>query len=153
MITTIRTNSENKEFLKLIYHLDADLALRDGEDHDFYDQFNKVENLKHVVVAYKKGIPVACGAMKIITPKTAEIKRMYVMQNDRGKGLATKILSALEGWAMELDFERCILETGKRQTEALQLYQKNGYERIPNYGQYKGIDNSICFKKELGNNF
>ncbi len=121
MIKTIRTNSKNKEFLKLVHHLDTDLALRDGEDHSFYDQFNKLDDLNHVVLVYKEGIPVACGAMKIITLKTAEIKRMYVMPKDRGKGLATKILSALEEWATELNFERCILETGKRQPEAIQL--------------------------------
>ena len=152
MIAITRTNSKNKDFLKLVHLLDAELALRDGEDHGFYDQYNGVDHIKYVVLAYENGIPVACGAMKKNAPNTIEIKRMYVIPNSRVKGLATKILSALEGWAMELDFERCILETGKRQLEAVQLYQKNGYERIPNYGQYAVIDNSLCFKKELIHN-
>ena len=153
MIAITRVSSKNKDFIKLVHLLDAELALRDGEDHSFYDQFNKVDHLNHVVMAYDNGNELACGAMKIIAPKIVEIKRMYVLQNQRGKGLATKILSALEEWASELSIESCILETGKRQSEAIRLYQKNGYNRIPNYGQYAGIDNSLCFKKELLINF
>lgn len=146
-----RTTPKNKDFLKLVRLLDVDLALRDGEDHSFYDQFNRVDQMNYAVLAYENGIPLACGAMKRIDSKTMEIKRMYVIPERRGKGIAIKILSALEDWAKELAYERCILETGKRQPEAIQLYQKHGYERIPNYGQYADIDNSLCFKKELTN--
>jgi putative acetyltransferase len=55
----------------------------------------------------------------------------------------------LETWASELSFEKCILETGKRQPEAIRLYEKNGYKRIPNYGQYAQIENSVCFEKDF----
>ena len=152
MIAITRTNPKNKDFLMLVHLLDEELTLRDGEDHGFYDQYNSVEHIRYAVVTYEDGNPIACGAMKKNAPKTIEIKRMYVIPNLRGRGLATKILSALEDWAKELDYERCILETGKRQPEAIQLYQNKGYERIPNYGQYTDIDNSLCFKKELIHN-
>ena len=79
--------------------------------------------------------------------KTMEIKRMYVVPESRGKGLATKVVRALELWTVELGHKVCILETGKRQPEAIALYKKNGYQIIPNYGQYEGIENSICFQK------
>ena len=69
----------------------------------------------------------------------------------RGKGIATKILSEMERWAAELGYARCILETGKRQPEAIQLYRKNAYAQIPNFGQYAGIENSLCFEKKLKN--
>jgi GNAT superfamily N-acetyltransferase len=76
-----------------------------------------------------------------------EVKRMYVLPNNRGKGIATTLLWELEKWALELGYMKCVLETGKRQPEAISLYEKSGYQRIPNYGQYKGVENSICFEK------
>lgn len=149
MITITRVNSKNKNFLKLVKLLDAELALRDGDDHSFYSQFNKVDLMKNVVVAYEDGIALGCGAMKMVASKTMEIKRMYVMPESRGKGIAIKVLTALEDWARELACEKCILETGKRQPEAIKLYLKRGYKRIPNYGQYTDVENSLCFQKEI----
>ena len=78
-----------------------------------------------------------------------EVKRMFVPLNNRKKGVASIILKELETWAKEMNFEKCILETGKAQPEAIQLYYKNNYSVIPNYGQYVGIDNSVCFEKIL----
>lgn len=149
MIQIIRTDSENKDFIELVKYLDADLAKRDGDEHSFYAQFNKIDSIKFALVAYENEKPVACGAIKEFGPDTMEIKRMYVNPKNRGKGIATKILSALEIWAIELSFPKCILETGKKQPEAIHLYEKNGYKLIPNYGQYAGVENSLCFQKEM----
>ncbi|HMB64842.1 MAG TPA: GNAT family N-acetyltransferase [Eudoraea sp.] len=149
MIQIRRTNSKNADFVALVASLDAELSERDGADHAFYDQFNKIEGLKYTVVLYDDLIPEGCGAIKAFSPKTMEIKRMFVRPNNRGKGFASRILAALEEWAVELQCKRCILETGKRQPEAIQLYQNRGYQRIPNYGQYAGIENSLCFEKKL----
>ncbi|MFN2457289.1 MAG: GNAT family N-acetyltransferase [Chitinophagaceae bacterium] len=149
MIEIIRTGSDNQDFIRLIKYLDVDLAQRDGEDHSFYAQFNKVDKIKYVVVAYENGKPIGCGAIKEYTPTTMEIKRMYTLPDSRGKGIGSKVLNELEKWATELSYEKCILETGKRQPEAIVLYEKNGYTLIPNYGQYAGIENSLCFEKEL----
>jgi GNAT superfamily N-acetyltransferase len=74
---------------------------------------------------------------------------MFVLPNRRAKGTASTVLKALEDWAIELNCNRCLLETGKNQPEALGLYKKNGYKTIPNYGQYVNVDNSICFEKQL----
>ena len=149
MIKIIRTNSDNLDFIELVQHLDVYLAGKDGDDHSFYAQFNKIDKLRHAVVAYENDKPVACGAIKEYTPNTAEIKRMYTSPESRGKGIATKVLAELEIWATELYYEKCILETGKRQPEAIGFYKKNGYKLIPNYGQYVEIYNSLCFEKEL----
>jgi putative acetyltransferase len=78
-----------------------------------------------------------------------EIKRMYVVPESRGKGIATKILIELENWAKELSFTKCILETGKRQPEAISLYKKNDYKLIPCYRRYANVENSLCFEKEM----
>ena len=149
MIKIIRTSSENKDFGGLVKLLDADLAERDGDDHAFYHQFNKIDVIKHAVVIYKNQKPLGCGAIKELDSTTMEVKRMYTSPESRGKGIATRILSELEKWTEELSYEKCVLETGKRQPEAIQLYTKSGYKMIPNYGQYKGIANSICFEKKL----
>ncbi|HQT23245.1 MAG: GNAT family N-acetyltransferase [Sphingobacteriales bacterium 17-39-43] len=149
MIRLFRTDSGNKDFIRLVKELDADLAERDGEEHSFYSQFNKVDMIRHVVVAYQNNIAISCGAIKEYDPKTMEVKRMFTIPENRGKGFAGIILHELENWASEMNFEKCILETGKRQAEAIGLYKKSGYDIIPNYGQYAGIDNSICFMKKL----
>jgi putative acetyltransferase len=149
MISIKRTDSNNQDFIGLVQHLDADLAERDGKDHSFYDPFNKIDKIKYVIVAYENNKPVGCGAMKEYDPKTMEIKRMYVSPESRGKGIATRVLTELERWAGELSYEKCILETGKKQPEAIELYKKNGYKSIPNYGQYNGIENSLCFGKVI----
>lgn len=149
MIKLVRTNSENDDFLELVKFLDTDLATRDGKDHDFYAQFNKIDKIRYVVLAYENEKPLGCGAMKEIGTGSMEIKRMYVSPESRNKGIATKILAELENWAVELSCVTCMLETGKRQPEAIDLYKKRGYRIIPNYGQYAGVENSICFRKEL----
>ena len=149
MVKITRTNAENQSFIKLVKDLDAELAERDGDDHAFYDQFNKIDQIKHVVVLYDNEKPVGCGAIKEIEPHVMEIKRMYTTPESRGKGIATIILSELEKWAAELTYEKCVLETGNKQPEAIELYKKNGYKLIPNYGQYTDIENSLCFEKKL----
>jgi len=149
MIKIVRTNSENTDFIFLVNHLDSDLAKRDGNDHAFYHQFNKIDKIKHAVVAYENENPVGCGAIRAFDSISMEIKRMYTLPELRAKGIATEILSELENWAVELGYRICVLETGKKQPEAIHLYLKNGYKQIPNYGQYTGIENSLCFEKKL----
>ncbi len=144
-----RTDSADPDFIPLVQLLDADLAIRDGDDHDFYHQFNNIDSLRHCIVAYDDGIPVGCGAFKKYGDGLVEIKRMYTLPQSRGKGIAKQILAALEVWAREEGYDHAILETGKAQPEAIALYKKCGYEIIPNYGQYTGVENSLCFKKSL----
>ena len=149
MAKIIRTDSTHPDFISLVKLLDADLAHRDGKEHSFYAQYNKIDMIKHTVVAYEDEKPVGCGALKEFAPDTMEVKRMYTLPEYRGKGIAKKILAELERWADEMSYAKCILETGKRQPEAIALYTKNGYKPIPNYGQYAGVENSVCFEKAL----
>ena len=149
MITLSRTNSDNKDFIALVKLLDAELAELDGEEHAFYSKLNKTHNLKHVIVAYEDHKPIACGAIREYAPAITEVKRMYTLPEHRGKGIATKILADLEQWASELRYQKCILETGKRQPDAINLYKRNGYKIIPSYGKYLQMENSVCFEKEI----
>ena len=149
MTELIRTDSDHPDFITLVKLLDADLAERDGEEHGFYAQFNKIDKIRQVVVAYENGEPVSCGAIKASLPGAMEVKRMYTLPANRGKGLATKVLTELEAWAAESGYSKTVLETGKKQPEAIAVYQKTGYRQIPNYGQYEGVENSVCFEKLL----
>lgn len=142
-----RTNSEEPDFSTLVKELDVYLKTVDGDDHEFYHQYNNIDVLNNVVVAYVDEIPVACGSIKKYNATTVEIKRMYVKPNSRGKGLAKRVLKELEIWAKELGYQKIILETGKKQVEAVAFYKKCAYHSIPNYGQYKDIENSLCFEK------
>ena len=149
MYSIIKTNSENKAFQQLVVELDKELAIRDGDEHAFYDQFNKITTIKHVILVYEEDKAVGCGALKEYNADTMEIKRMYVLLDKRGQGIASLIVQALESWAKELGYSKCILETGVNQPEAIRLYKKNNYTIIPNYGQYAGMVNSVCFQKAL----
>jgi putative acetyltransferase len=149
MITIKRTTSADYDFQKLVSLLDKDLAVRDGDEHAFYAQFNKIINIQNVVVAYLNEGAIGCGAFKPYDANTVEIKRMFVEPAFRGKGVAQKVLDELELWAKELAYKYCILETGKKQPEAIALYTKADYSIIKNYGQYEGVENSVCMRKQV----
>ncbi|SFR74500.1 GNAT family N-acetyltransferase [Maribacter stanieri] len=144
-----RCSSDNQNFQELVKLLDADLALRDGDDNAFYAQFNGIVELKNCVVFYSDETPVACGAFKRFNEDSVEIKRMYVQPDYRGKGIASKVLLVLEKWAKELNYTYSVLETGLRQPEAIALYKKNNYIVTDNYPPYENMENSVCFKKVL----
>lgn len=149
MMRIFRTTSNSLDFRILVELLDQELHVRDGAEHAFYAQFNKINKIRHVVVAYQGDTPVGCGALKEYAPKVAEIKRMFVPEAYRRQGIARQVLGELERWAKELGYTTCILETGKKQPEAIDLYQSMAYEAMPNYGQYSGVENSVCMKKDI----
>ncbi len=144
-----RASSADIDFASLVTLLDQDLKIRDGDDHPFYAQYNKIDSIKHVIVCYVENVAVACGAFKEFDAKTVEIKRMFVQPLLRRKGIAHQVLNELEKWAAELNYSTCVLETGIKQPEAINLYQKAGYTVIENYGQYAGIENSVCMLKNI----
>ena len=149
MLRLERTNATNLNFIDLVKLLDSELAVRDGDDHDFYNQFNSIQGMDYCMVAYQDEQPAGCGAIKPFNDTMVEVKRMYTKIDFRGRGIAISLLAGLEAWAKELNYGYCILETGINQPEAIALYHKCGYERVANYGQYEGVATSYCFKKKL----
>mgnify|MGYP000499962875 CR=1 FL=1 len=145
----IKTTSENTDFQNLVKQLDLYLSDVDGDNHDFYHQFNGITMLKNCIVIYVNNEAVACGAIKKYDDKTVELKRMFTSPEMRGKGIASFLLKELEAWASALNFETIILETGKTQTDAVALYTKNQYQIIPNFGPYSEIVESVCFEKKI----
>src|SRR5690349_8040801 len=103
----IRTDSTHPDFISLVKLLDADLAIRDGAEHSFYAQFNKIDMIRHCVVLYENDKAVSCGAVKLFGDDAMEVKRMYTLPEYRGKGLAVKVLGELEQWAKESGMKKC----------------------------------------------
>jgi len=149
MISLSRTNSNNPDFRNFVMLLDEILSESDGQDHPFFAQYNKLDSIKNVVIAYSENIPAGCGAIKEYSKNIAEIKRMFVIPEFRRQGIAKIILNELELWADELNYSQCILETGRKLSKAVNLYKSCGYEVIPSYGQYIGQELSICMKKRI----
>jgi len=92
---------------------------------------------------------VGCGGLRPLDPSHGEIKRMYVIPERRGTGVSTAILSALESEARDRGWSRLVLETGDQQPDAMRLYEREGYTRIPNFGYYADSPLSICYEKSL----
>ncbi|MEO2070123.1 MAG: GNAT family N-acetyltransferase [Zunongwangia sp.] len=149
MIEIKRTSSSEIDFQHLVSELDGELSTRNGETNEFFAQYNKIDQIKNVIIATIDNKPVGCGAIKAYDSDTMEIKRMFVPIEMRGKGIAVHILKNLENWAKEMNYSKCILETGNKMPEAIRLYEKSNYKVVPNYGQYNGIEDSICFEKHL----
>lgn len=150
-ITIKRTSPADDDFRELARALEAELKVRDGENHAYYAALNQAGNLIHAVVVYHNGLPAGCGAFRPYQPGIMELKRMFVPESFRRKGIASAILTELEAWCRELSMTACVLETGLNQPEAIAFYRLHGYRQIPNFATYSGSPNSICFKKELVN--
>ena len=148
MYKLLKTNSNHSDFQKLTRLFDDYLVEIDGDEKDFFAQYNQIY-IDNVIVCYEDEIAVGCGAFKEYEPTVAEIKRMFVLPEKRGKGIASTVLNTLEIWAKENGFQHAILETSNQLTNAISLYQKSGYEIIPNYGQYIDVESSVCMKKNL----
>jgi len=149
MIKYVRTKSNHADFRYLIDLLDKDLLDRNGEVQTQYDPYNKIDYIDTVIIAYLNTTAIGCGCFKKNNEYTAEIKRMFVIPDQRGKGVAKGILNELELWAKELSYTTIVLETGKKQIEAIHVYKKSGYSVTANYEPYIGMPDSICMKKNL----
>ncbi|MDP2891177.1 MAG: GNAT family N-acetyltransferase, partial [Bacteroidota bacterium] len=95
------TTSENNDFRKMVNFLDEDLNQRNGDIQRQYDQYNKIDKIKHAIVIYVGEKPVGCGCFKRYDDETVEMKRMFVLPEMRGKHLAAQLLQELETWALE----------------------------------------------------
>ena len=148
-IKIIHTDSRNKDFIKLIKLLDDDLNGQYGELQKQYDKHNKVDYINDVVIIYDDEVPVACGGFKEHDSESVEMKRVFVKKENRRQGLSKKVINELEKLVQAKGYKYAVLETGKKQIEAINLYKSSGYEMIENYGPYVGNGNSICMKKDL----
>lgn len=145
----IAANGENADFIKLTKLLDEELSKQYGELQKQYDKYNRLDDINDVIIIYEDEIPAACGAIKEYDSDSIELKRIFVKQEFRQRGLSKLVLGELEELGREKGYKYALLETGIKQHEAINLYKNSGYETIQNYGQYEGNGNSICMKKAL----
>lgn len=106
-----------------------------------------VDPLAKWVLATVDGAGAGCGAIQPLDDQTVEVKRMYVRPAHRGKGLARRVLAALEDLAAGSHYPVIRLETGARQPESIRLYESAGYRPIPPYGPYVHSPLSLCYEK------
>ena len=136
----------------LIEALNAELLGRypeEGACHFRLDATEVADGQGAFLIAFRSGQPVGCGAVRRIETDSGEVKRMYVVPQERGRGVGWAILNAIQAEARALRLSRLLLETGVRQTEAQALYQRAGFSRIEPFGEYVHSPLSICMAKTL----
>lgn len=101
------------------------------------------------LVAYRSGIPVGMGAHRPIDEQTTEVRRMFVITEERRSGVGAALLAKIEGHARLLGFTALVLETGNRQIPAMALYERSGFRRIEPFGVYTDDPTSVCYRKEI----
>jgi GNAT superfamily N-acetyltransferase len=137
---------------ELIGALSAELARRYDYTEDGSGGFKPEDALGPrgaFVIGRAGGRPVACGAIRPLEDKVAEVKRVFVQVGSRGRGYAEAIMNELERLARERGYTVVRLETGVRQPEAISLYEKLGYRRIQNYAEHFDSKMSVCYEKRL----
>lgn len=150
MLTVTSESPASPDARRLLAALNAELDRRYPEFGGTpYDPAANPAPGAAFVVARLDGVAVGCGALRPLHDGVGEIKRMFVVENRRGQGIAGQVLGELERRASACGYAEVWLETGLRQPEALALYERMGYGRIPNYGPYAGDPLSVCFRKTL----
>ncbi len=128
----------------------AELDARYGNDDHEPGQPPSADDVPVFVTARtSEGVAVGCGGLRLLEPGVAELKRMYVEPRYRGTGVARAILRDLEARARDAGVRRLVCETGTLQPEAIRFYEREGYERIENFGPYVGAEQSVCFARVL----
>jgi GNAT superfamily N-acetyltransferase len=147
---TVTTDDPNGEAAtRLIHDLCSELSVPYGIPPSPFSPDEALAPRTAFVVARLGGRPIGCGALRRVDEATAEVKRMYVAPNERGRGVARSILHALEELAAGFNYRTIRLETGLEQPEAIGLYESSGYHRIAAYGHHIGDPRSICFEKSI----
>lgn len=144
-------NGEDPSFVMLCNKLDHNLDELVGKSFQRtqYDQYNQRDSIHDVIVVYRNGDPIACGAFKLYDEEHAELKRLYIEPSARNIGLGKELVRRLESKAKIKGFKWCILETSKPLEASCHLYKKMGYQVIENYGQYFNMPNSICMERKI----
>ena len=151
MLEYKRTNGKNKDFMENCRRLDADLDQRVGKviQRSKYEKYNQLDKINEAIIVYENNVLVGAGSIRCYDEKNVELKRIYISPAFRGEGIGTKLVSLLIEWAKELGYQRMLLETGEKLTESVALYKKLGFERIPNYGPYENMPESLCMAKDI----
>ncbi|OAB36679.1 GCN5 family acetyltransferase [Paenibacillus macquariensis subsp. defensor] len=146
----VEVSSSHTDLSILIKKLDEYLLEKYPAEEIFGVDFSepKVNDIKFIV-AYLNEVPVGCGAIREIDKESTELKRFFVEQDCRNRGIAHEILMELEHRAKTLGYTCIKLEVGEPQSEALSFYRKHGYYQIDRFGEYVACESSVCYEKKL----
>jgi putative acetyltransferase len=145
----IQVSPEDKFVQMLIKKLDQFQIDLYGVENCHLDSFEELKNSKaYMVGAYIDNQLIGIGAVKLFA-EYAELKRMYLDENQRGKGIAEKILAQLEKYVQKTGIKKVYLETGVQQKPALNFYKKNGYSEVEKFGNYETNEVSVFLGKIL----
>lgn len=134
----------------LIQALDKDLQQRYDEENIYTVDLDHPDAFQTTfIVAYVDETPAGCGAIRPLDTESVELKRFFVDSAYRRQGIAGNMLQALEHKALEQGCHFVRLETGAEQFEATAFYERNGYYRIPVFGDYEDDGISLCYEKKL----
>ena len=147
----VRCDGTNEDFIENCRLLDEDLDRRVGRviKRDKYTQFNQLDKIHEAIVVYQDGKPIGGGAIRPYDETAIELKRVFVRPEGQGHGIGTELVSKLIERAKELGYEKMILETGDLLAESVHVYSKLGFRKIPNYGAYADMPESLCMGLEL----
>ena len=145
------TNGQDGDFIQLCHALDRFLnELVGGEENRAqYIPYNALDDIHDVLVAYENDIPIGCASFKRYDDGSAEVKRVFVQEEYRSKGIGRMLMESLEQLAKDKGYSCLILESGEPLAAAMRLYRSLGYTVIPNYGQYVNMSDSVCMEKVL----
>jgi GNAT superfamily N-acetyltransferase len=127
----------------------AELDVRYGTPDSEPGPAPSADDMSAFYVAYRDGVPAGCGGLRELDASHAEVKRMFVRPAARGTGVSSAILARLEQEGRGRGYDRLVLETGDRQPDAMRFYEREGYERIANFGYYANEPHSICYEKRF----
>ena len=146
-----RTDGKDKDFIENCRLLDMDLDRRVGKEikRDKYKKYNQLDEIKEAIVVYEDDKAIGGGAIRRYDDENIELKRVYVHTEYQGRGIGSRLVSLLIEWAVELGYERMILETGELLAESCAVYKKLGFKVIPNYGPYVDMPESLCMAMDL----
>ena len=147
----VRCDGTNEDFIENCRLLDMDLDARVGKviERDKYTQFNLLDKIHEAIVVYEDGKPIGGGAIRPYDENAIELKRVFIRPQAQGKGVGTALVSKLIEWPRELGYHRMILETGDLLEESVHIYTKLGFQKIPNYGAYVDMPESLCMGLKL----
>ncbi len=153
-LTLTRALLDSPAAQALIQALNRELDHRypeEGANHFRLDPEEVAEGRGGFFIAWHSGQPAGCGAVRLLDAATVEVKRMYVCEALRGRGIATRLLARLVAEARQLGATRMVLETGERQFESVALYRRAGFVEIARYGEYVDSPLSLCMGRTLEN--
>ncbi len=145
------TDGRNDDFIHLCHLLDDFLnnLVGGGENRTQYIPYNALDDIHDVIVVYDEDDPVGCASFKKYDSECAEVKRVFIQEEYRGKGIARKLMGMLEDFARNQGYSFFVLESGEPLVAAMKLYYSTGYKVISNYGPYMDMKDCIYMRKAL----